>query len=209
MGLDLRASWQLYLRGGVTMSFLLIVSEPERDTQRLLLAMLGADERQSEGTWEETARALRELAGQAVSMPKKWTAYEVGSIDDERLEMVTEAVAEQIKERGEAVLDLDAKLLTVAELHAVAEGLSLSIGLVAVLKRKTGRRAPLESPLDRSLVAAIRDLGGRASTGQIAAYVRLPRLQVRKRLQVLAKFQRLVSTGAKGSRRYSLLGRRE
>ncbi|HSS47440.1 MAG TPA: hypothetical protein VLX28_00705 [Thermoanaerobaculia bacterium] len=190
------------------MSFFLIVSEPERDYRTLLLALLGADERQSEGTWEETARALRELAGQAVSRPKNWVAYEVGTIDDERLEMVTEAVAEQIKEHGEAVLDLDAKMLTVTELQAVAEGLGLSIGLVAVLKRN-GRRPPLEAPLDRSLIAAIRDLGGRASTGQIAAYARLPRVQVRKRLQVLAKFQRLVSTGARGSRRYSLLGRRE
>jgi hypothetical protein len=186
------------------MSFFLIISEPEKESHKLLLAMIGADERQSQGTWEDTASALRELAGQVVSRPKQWTAYEVGTIDDERLEMVAEAVAEKLREQGEAILDLETKLLTVSELQAVAEGMGLSIGLVAVLKPKPGPRPPLAAPLDRALIAAVRDLGGRASTGELAERVRLPKIQVRKRLQLLAKFQWLVSTGARGSRRYSL-----
>ena len=189
------------------MSLFLITSEPERDSQRLLLAMLGADERMTHGTWAETAEALKELAGQAVSRPKSWSTYEIGTIDDDRLEMVADAVAEKLKEQGEAVLDLEAKLLTVAELLAVAQGMNLSIGLVAVLKPLEAKKRALADPLDRELVAAVRVLGS-ASTGQLAARVGLPKVKVRKRLQLLAKFQRLVSTGARGSRRYSLTKRK-
>ena len=118
--------------------------------------------------------------------------------------MVSDAVTEQLGERGEAVLDLEAKLVTLPELLEIAEGLGLSVGLVAVLKRLDGKPAPLKDQGDRDLVAAIRDLGGQASTGQILAQVGGERVKVRKRLQVLARFGRLVSTGTKGSQRYSL-----
>ncbi len=180
---------------------------PETVTYHLLkplLGILGADEQLTSGIWTRTIEDLTEAAGQAISKYRLWSVYEASTPEAERLMMVSDAVTEQLGERGEAVLDLEAKLVTLPELLEIAEGLGLSVGLVAVLKRLDPKLAPLQDQGDRDLVAAIRAIGRQASIGQILNRVGGDRVKVRKRLQVLAKFGRLVSTGTKGSRRYSL-----
>ncbi|MFY9824370.1 MAG: hypothetical protein WAM82_23545 [Thermoanaerobaculia bacterium] len=128
---------------------------------------------------------------------------------DQRLIMLTKAVQEQLEEKGEAVLDLDVKMVTIAELQAVATGLGLEVGLLAVLKRRSGQPPPVVEPFDRELIGAIEALGGTASTGQLAAQLGRAAVPVRRRLQVLVRFGRLKQTGERGGARYSLPGTKQ
>ncbi|HEX3554804.1 MAG TPA: hypothetical protein VIA62_16400 [Thermoanaerobaculia bacterium] len=185
------------------MSAFLIVPEEEKVLSRILPLVGG--ERMSLGSLNEALSNLREAAGGVTSRFKSWWLYEVPMADEDRLMMATQAIAEQLQEKGgEAVIDLEARLLTLVELQAVAAGMGLSLGFVAVLKPKTGEPPPLIDPLDQALMAAIQELGGSASTGQLAARLNRKPVALRKRLQVLSSFGRLVSTGIKGGARYSL-----
>ncbi|MGH7484238.1 MAG: hypothetical protein ACREMY_01370 [bacterium] len=185
------------------MSLFLIIPEDEGGLAELL-PVLGADERVSLGSWAQLIGSLRVASGGEAARLKSWSLYQFQPPDDERLVMVTEAVQEQIGAKGEAVLDLELKMVTVAELQAVAVGLGLSVGLVAVLKRRRGRLPPLVEAFDRELIATIEALGGTASTGQLASRLGRAAVPTRKRLQVLVRFGRLKQSGTRGGARYSL-----
>jgi hypothetical protein len=154
-------------------------------------------------SWSITILVLRKEARGGLDT-KKWSLFKVPPPDEDRLVMVSEAIGEQLREEGQAVLDLETKMVTVVELQAIATGMGLSMGLVAVLKPKGHQLPPLESASDRELVGAIANLGGTASTGQVAAHLEQPRVPVRKRLQVLVRFGRLKQTGRLGGVRYSI-----
>jgi hypothetical protein len=170
-----------------------------------LLPVLGANQCTRPESWSAMAATLREEARSARS--KSWSLFAVPPPDDERLAMISEAVGEQLSQEGQVVLDLQVKMVTVAELQAVAAGMGLSMGLVAVLRLKgSDPPPPLEEASDRELMAAIVSLGGTVSTGQLAAQLERRRVPLRKRLQVLVRFGRLKQKGMKGGTRYSLPG---
>ena len=182
--------------------FLILPENEEGLTE--LLPILGANKRTSPESWGVMAAALREEAGSAQS--RRWSLFALPPPDDERLAMISEAVVEQLSQEGKAVLDLQVRMVTVPELQAVAAGLGLSIGLVAVLKSKGGELPPLLESSDRELMAAIAALGGTVSTGQVAGHLGKRPVPIRKRLQVLVRFGRLKQTGRKGGARYSIPG---
>ena len=186
------------------MSLFLIVSDEAREGLTTLLPLLGAVKHQVAWIWNEEAKALRESIRQVISDRKPWSIYEAGTPGNESLIRVSEMVAEQLQEQGEAVLDLEVRMVTIAEVLAVAAGMGLSLTLVATLKPPEGASPPLLDPFDRELVEAIRLAGGTASISQIAGVVRREKIFVRKRLQVLSRFRRIVTTGSRGSVRYSL-----
>jgi hypothetical protein len=182
--------------------FLLVPDDDE--TLPELLPVLGANEctRWPE-SWPIMVLILREEVRGGLNS-KKWSLFKVPPPDEGRLAMVSEAVSEQLREQGQAVLDLETKMVTVTELQAIATGMGLSMSLVAVLKPKGRPLPPLESAPDRELIGAIAHLGGSASTGQVAAHLGKPKVPVRKRLQVLVRFGRLNRTGRLGGVRYSI-----
>jgi len=183
------------------MSLFLLVPEKSRALVALL-PLLGAENRLAAGPVPECIRALGDAADSTITL---WSLYEVAKPDADRLVMVSEAITEQLQQEGQAVLDLEAKMVTMAELQEIATGLMLEVGFVAVLKRREGSIQPaLTEPLDLELVKAIRDLGGSASTGQIASRLGFKRRQILGRLKVLAAFGRIIITGKKGGTRYSL-----
>ncbi|MFY9825080.1 MAG: hypothetical protein WAM82_27125 [Thermoanaerobaculia bacterium] len=186
------------------MSVFLIVSDEAREGLTTLLPLLGADKQQAVWIWNEQAEALRESIRQAISDRKPWSIYEAGMPGNESLIKVSEMVAEQFQEKGEAVLDLEVRMVTIAEALAVAAGMGLPLTLVATLKPPEGALLPLLDPFDRELVEAIRLAGGTASISQIAGFVQGDHIFVRKRLKTLAAFHRIVITGSRGSSRYSL-----
>jgi hypothetical protein len=178
------------------MSLFLLVAETELDWLKAFLGMKLI----SQGTWGETMKGI----SNEVLKTRQWYSYEVKEPAEDRITMIAEAVAEQLRDQSEAVMDLEAKLLTVPELQAVAAGLRLGVGLVAVFRSLASPPPPLADQLDQAIISAIRELGGMASTGQLVSRFRLTRVEMRKRLQLLVAFGRLVGTGAKGSRRYRL-----
>jgi hypothetical protein len=129
------------------MSLFILISEEERGLAKML-PVLGADEQTS---WDDLLQAGARLSK---AIGGGWSLYQIQPPDDQRLIMLTEAVQEQLEEKGEAVLDLDVKMVTIAELQAVATGLGLEVGLVAVLKRRSGQPPPVVAPFDRELIAA-------------------------------------------------------
>jgi len=183
------------------MSLFVMISEEERGLADML-PVLGADERVS---WDDLLQAVRTMRPGS----KNWSLYQFQPPDEARLIMVTEAIQEQLEVKGEAVLDLDLKMVTIAELQAVATGLGLEVGLVAVLKRRSGQPPPVVEPFDRELIAAIEALGGTASTGQLASRLSRAAVPVRRRLQLLVRFGRLKQTGERGGARYSLPGTKQ
>ena len=190
------------------MSVFLIVPEEENELGGLL-PLVGGERMARVGSLNEAVSNLREAAGGVASRFKSWSLYEVPRADEERLIMVSQAIAEQLEKRGgEAVIDLEARMMTMVELQAVAAGMGLSLGFVAVLKPGTGEPPPLIDPLDQALMAVIQELGGSASTGQLADRLNRRPVALRKRLKVLCNFGRLVSTGIKGGARYSLPDRK-
>jgi hypothetical protein len=191
-------------RWGDLLSLFLIVSDEPRAGLTTLLPLLGAIKQQAAWIWNEKAEALRESIRQAISNRKPWSIYKAGTPGNESLIKVSEMVAEQLQEQGEAVLDLEVRMVTIAEVLAVAAGMGLSLSLVATLKPSEGAPLPLLDPFDRELVEAIRLKGGTASISQIASVVQWDHIFVRKRLKVLAAFHRIVVTGSRGSTRYSL-----
>ena len=182
--------------------FLLLAEDDE--TLPELLPMLGANKRSPRPeSWSITVAVLREEARGGLNT-KKWSLFKVPPPDGDRLVMVSEAISEQLRKEGQAVLDLETKMVTVIELQAIATGMGLSMSLVAVLKPKGSQPPPLESASDRELIGAIAKFGGTASTGQIASHLGKPKVPVRRRLQVLVRFGRLKQTGQLGGVRYSI-----
>jgi hypothetical protein len=186
------------------LSVFLIVSDEAREGLTTLLPLLGAIKKQAVWIWNEKAEALGESIRQAISDRKPWSIYEAGTPGNERLIRVSEMVAEQLQEQNEAALDLEVRMVTIAEVLAVAEGMGLPLTLVAILKPSEGAPLPLLDHFDRELVETIRLAGGTASISQIAGIVQRDPIFVRKRLKVLAAFHRIVATGSRGSSRYSL-----
>jgi hypothetical protein len=182
--------------------FLLVPDDDE--TLPVLLPVLGANECSSRPeSWSITVLVLREEARGALNT-KKWSLFKLPPPDQDRLAMVSAAISEQLWEKRQAVFDLETKMVTVTEMQAIATGMGLSMSLVAVLKPKGGQLPPLEGESDRELIGAIANLGGSASTGQVAAHLGKPKVPVRKRLQVLVRFGRLKRTGRLGGVRYSI-----
>ncbi|HEX4960340.1 MAG TPA: hypothetical protein VF173_05850 [Thermoanaerobaculia bacterium] len=169
-----------------------------------LLPVLGAGERLAQGNWKSAIEAFQEAAGGATSEFQGWSVYEVSEPDPERLAMVTEAIVQQLNAQSEAAIDMALRMVTLPELHAIAAGMSLAVELVAILKPREGAPLPLVEPLDNELLAAIQAMGGTVSTGQLAARMNMRPVTVRRRLQVLVRFRRLIATGKKGGTRYSL-----
>jgi len=88
------------------LSLFLIVSDEAREGLTTLLPLLGAVKHQVAWIWNEEAKALRESIRQVISDRKPWSIYEAGTPGNESLIRVSEMVAEQLQEQGEAVLDL-------------------------------------------------------------------------------------------------------
>jgi hypothetical protein len=182
----------------------LLVPDDDETVLDELLPILGADKCSTRTEdWSITVLVLRQEARGGLDT-KKWSLFKVPPPDEDRLVMVSEAIDEQLREEGQAALDLETKMVTVTEVQAIATGLGLSMRLVAVLKPKGGQLPPLESASDRELLSAIANLGGTASTGQIAIHLGKPKVPIRKRLQVLVRFGRLKQTGRLGGVRYSI-----
>ena len=148
---------------------------------------------------------LAMIVGAEGSFPR-WTLLEVPNVEPGRLAEISRFVSQEVEANGIALVDLDERLISVAEVQEAALGLGLDVELVALVKDK-GKEPPALSAPYSAVLEAVAALGGRSvSTGEIARRLGARPVLIRQRLALLVQWRRIVQEGQKGGSRYSLIG---
>lgn len=188
------------------MNFFLIVPEEGRASE------LAAQFAKAVGAFRispDRAIAILAMINGAESSYHRWTLLEVPSVEPGRLAEISRFVSQEVEANGIALVDLDERLISVAEVQEAALGLGLDMELVALVKNK-GKKPPALTPPYRAVLEAVAALGGRSvSTGQIARRLGVRHDLIRRRLALLVQWRRIIQEGQKGGSRYSLVGEKQ
>lgn len=142
--------------------------------------------------------AILALIGGADGTFPRWSLLKIPSAELGRLTEISQFVSQQVEANGMALVDLDERLISVAELQEAALGLGLDVELVAIVKHKGKEPSSLTPPYN-AVMDALAALGGRCvSTGQIARHLGVRHDIIRRRLALLVQWRRIVQEGQKG-----------